>query len=71
MVNNIIKTFIWQDSLNSDGQQYHQNFQLPLTLLNTEKTMIYDDWNPGPSFEQAHTSKSSRCWVKLDISKLL
>ena len=28
--------------------------------------MIYDDWNPGPSFEQAHTSKSSQCWVKLD-----
>jgi hypothetical protein len=47
------------DSLNSDGHQFHQyqqSKQLPLTAneSNTEKITTYSVGNPGPSLVQAN-----------------
>jgi hypothetical protein len=57
---------LWKESLNNDGQQFHQyqqNKQLrPTNLLNIKKRgkMTYDFGNPGPGLEQAQNI--SKLW---------
>jgi hypothetical protein len=51
--------FLWKESLNSDGQQFHQYHQkeqhpLALTLWTQKSTTTYDVRNPGPVLEQVH-----------------
>ena len=49
---------MWKESLNNDGQQFHQYLQneqssLTSTHKTQKKTVTYDVGNPGPGLGQA------------------
>jgi len=55
----VFNTFLilWQESLNSDSQQFHQyqqNDQSPLTEHKKKLTTTYEVGNPGSGLGQAH-----------------
>ena len=62
---------LWIESLNSDGQQFHQyqqNEQSPLTLRQwtQKKTMTYDIGNPGSGLRQEQTTQCRYKHVQLN-----
>ena len=60
---------LWKESLNNNGQQFHQYHQTRITTshlkpLNTTKTPTYRVGHPGPGSDPDLPRRTSRSWLR-------